>query len=63
MKPMGELTGELEIILEQMVDEHDLQHGEVLALVHMWLMVHRPGARECYVEGGHPTFYYGPEEK
>ena len=59
MKPVGELTCELEDILEQLVDDHDLQHGEILYLVKAWLDIHRPGAIEKYNDGSYPVFHYG----
>lgn len=62
MKRMGDLLSDLELVLEKIIDEHDLQHGEVLNLVHGWLMVHRPAAREEYLDGSHPILYYGSEE-
>ena len=37
-----------------------LQWGDILGLTHAYLMVHCPGGREEYEEGGHPEFYYGP---
>ncbi len=41
------------------MDQHDLQHGDILALVHKWLTVHRPENQEEYEEGGAPVMYYG----
>lgn len=59
MKPLGDLTGEMEILLEQMIDDHDLQHGEVLHLIKAWLDIHRAEAIEKYNDGKFPVFYYG----
>ena len=60
---MGDITADLETLLEEADDDHDLQCGEILALVYNWIRVHRPGAVEEYVRGGNPEFYYGPMEK
>lgn len=58
---LGTLLLKLEKLLDQMVDSQDLQWGDVLALVHQHLQVHRPDAQETYVkDGSHPVFYYGP---
>lgn len=57
---MGELLLQLEELLDEAIDEHGLQWGDILALVHGHLQVHRPDAQEEYVEGGSPKFYYGP---
>lgn len=61
-RPMGDIMLDLENLVTEMVETHDLQWGDILSLVHGYLMVHNPGAREEYVEGGHPVYYYGPQE-
>lgn len=58
VRPLGEILLDLEPLLNEAM-EHGLQHGDMLALIHVWLTTHRPGDREDYVEGGHPEFYYG----
>jgi hypothetical protein len=63
LRPMGEIVGELERVVQEMVGDHDLQWGDVLSLVHGYLRVHNPGAREEYSAGGYPEFYYGPKEE
>ena len=60
MRPLGQVLLDVEPLLEELVDDHELQWGDVLALVFVYLSVHRPDAREEYVEGGHPEFHYGP---
>jgi len=60
MRKMGEITSDLEELLGEMVDVHDLQTGEIMSLVHNWIEVHRPDAREEYEDGSSPIFYYGP---
>jgi hypothetical protein len=60
---LGDLLLELEVVLDKMVDQHDLQWGDILALVKQHLEVHRPDAQEEYVGGGNPEFYYGPNNK
>jgi hypothetical protein len=63
IRPAGDITLELEILLEELSFDHDLQHGEVLALVYCWLMIHAPDQREKYLDGKNPIFYYGPDRK
>jgi len=62
LRPMGKILLDLEEILLEMVDSHDLQHGDILNLVNGYLEVHCPDAKEQYTDGGQPTFYYGPKE-
>lgn len=53
---------ELEAVLEKMTDPkgHDLQKGEVLALVNEWIDVHADHSLEEYMDGTNPVFHYGP---
>lgn len=62
LRPLGDILLDLEPLLEELTDCHELQYGDVLALVYAWLQVHRPEAQEEYVSGGTPVFYYGPEK-
>lgn len=61
MRRLGDITGDMEPLILEMVDEHDMQWGEVLSLVHGYLQVHCPGAREEYTDGGFPIFQYNAE--
>lgn len=63
LRPLGEITLELEKVLEEMTNDHDLQWGEILGLVHTWLNIHAPANQEEYVDGGSPVYYYGPNKK
>jgi len=63
IRPAGDVTLDLEKVLEELSFDHDLQHGEVLALVHCWLNIHAPSQKEKYLDGKNPIFYYGPDKK
>lgn len=54
----------MEPLLEELVDDHDLQWYDVLYNIYGWLSVHRPEAREEYLDGTNPVFepFYGPKE-
>jgi hypothetical protein len=60
VRPFGHVLLDLEKIMLEMTDQHDLQWGDILNLVRGYLEVHCPEAREEYTAGGHPEFYYGP---
>lgn len=63
MRKLGDITGDMETLLLEMTEEHELQHGEVLALISSWLTIHVPHAKEVYEEDGtSPIMYYGPIE-
>jgi len=66
LRPMGQITQDLENLLLEMTDAegHDLQHGETIALVFNWLIVHAPHARETYTaDGSHPVMFYGHKDE
>lgn len=61
LRPMGDILLDLEILLQEMTDEnqHGMQYGDVLSLIFSWLEIHAPHAKEEYIDGGHPEFFYG----
>lgn len=62
-RPLGDIMLDLEPLLLEMVESHDLQYGDILNLVYGYLEVHAPDAKEVYVRGGSPEFYYGPKRR
>lgn len=63
IRPLGHITTDLEPLLLEMVNDHDLQHGEILNIIRGYLEIHCPEAREEYLGGGYPVFYYGPTKE
>jgi hypothetical protein len=62
LRPLGSILLDLEPILEEMIDKHDLQKSDVIALVSGWIDAHRPDCREEYEDGTFPVLFYGPKE-
>lgn len=48
---------ELEPYLEELIDSHELQKADVLALIDWWINVHRPSCIEQYLDGTSPILY------
>ena len=46
MRPYGEIMCEMEPLLEEMCDDHEMQLHEVLGSVEAWVKFHRPDAIE-----------------
>ena len=63
MRRLGDITADLEELLDEMIDDHDMQWGEIRSLVMNQLKVHRPDAQEEYEDGSHPVDYYGPKDE
>lgn len=59
-RTIGKLLLELEELLDEAIDVHELQTGDILSLIFSHLQVHRPDAFEEYTDGtGRPEMYYG----
>lgn len=60
-RALGQITGDLEPLLQELTDKHEMQWHEILGLIHAYLVVHCPQGQETYTaDGDHPVFYYGP---
>lgn len=63
MRKLGNILLDLEVILDEMVDDHELQTGDILNLVYGHLQIHRPDAMEVYTDdNSNPALYYGPKK-
>lgn len=62
LRPLGEILLDLEPLLFELVD-HDLQRGDILSLVEVWITTHAPSTIEVYNEdNSSPIFYYGHKD-
>lgn len=59
IRPVGDIIGDLEHLLDELYVGHDMQHGDVLALILGFSKSHYPHAEEEYVDGTSPVWYYG----
>lgn len=62
LRKLGDVLLDIEPLLLELSEEHGLQWGDVLSLVHVYLSTHFPGGREEYEDGTHPEFFYGSRE-
>ena len=63
IRSVGDIFLELEVLVDELIDVHEFQWGDVLYWLWGHLKVHRQDAQEGYISGGHPEFYYGPKKK
>ena len=62
-RAFGDILLDLEILLDEMIDDHDVQFGDILNLIYGHLVIHRPDAREVYEDdGSSPILSYGPSK-
>lgn len=63
-RPLGKILLDLEILIDEAVDGHELQFGDLLYWLYGHLKIHRPDAQEVYTDDkNHPEFYYGPKRR
>ena len=60
---VGEILCQIEVLVNKLFDQHEFQWGDWLWNQFGWLKIHRPGDREHYKRGGHPTFHYGYRDR
>lgn len=63
VRDMVDILLDMEKLLFELHEGHELQHGEVLALIHVWQTIHVYESIETYEDGSHPEFYYGVRRK
>lgn len=56
----GEILLDLEELLDELIDDHSFQFGDIIYWVYGHLKIHRPDAEEEYLDDTHPYLYYGP---
>jgi hypothetical protein len=61
-RTVGDIFLELEVLLDELIDRHQFQWGDIIWWVYGHLHIHRPDAREDYASGGHPELRYGPKK-
>lgn len=63
IRPLGDILLEMEPLIQEAMDSHDLQWGDMLSLIYGYLMVHYPYAEEEYEDDTRPVFWYGHRDK
>ena len=62
LRKLGEVLLDLEPLLDEMVDGHELQMGDILSLIRGHLLTHSPHCVEEFVDGSEPIFMYGHKD-
>jgi hypothetical protein len=62
MRPLGQILLEMEPLIQEAMEDHDLQWGDMLGLIHHYLMIHYPNAQEQYSDGSRPVYLYGHKD-
>lgn len=63
LRPLGQITGDMEPLLLEMACQHDMQWHEILAIIHAYLAVHCPAQQERYTaDNTTPVYFYGHKD-
>jgi hypothetical protein len=62
-RKLGEILLEMEPLILEAMETHDLQYSDFLGIIYNYLTVHYPGGMEEYEDGSRPEFYYGYPRK
>lgn len=60
LRPMGDITADMEPLICELVEQHRLQRHEVLYLIYAYMQAHLPESEEIYLDGSKAVLYYGP---
>lgn len=58
LRPLGQVTDDLEPLLVEMAEGHEMQVHEILGIIYMYLQVHCPDSIERYEDGTTPILSY-----
>jgi hypothetical protein len=60
---MGDILLDMEPLIQEMMDDHDLQHGDFIGLMDHYLLIHYPNHKEQYADGTVPVLSYRQGKK
>lgn len=62
LRPVGDIMLDMETLLTELTSDHDMQMGEILALVKGWVEIHSPDSIEEYTDDSCPVYFYGHKD-
>ena len=62
IRRLGDITTDLEPLIEEFIADHDMQTGEILHLINGYIQSHYVNVNEQYEDGESAIFYYGRKE-
>ena len=62
LRKLGDVLLDLEPLLDEMVEQHELQLGDVISLISSNLKMHNPGCLEEFLDGSNPILFYGHKD-
>lgn len=63
MRKFGDILLDMEVLLDEMIDDHECQCGDILSLIYSHIEIHRQDCIEVYEEdNSSPVFSYKAKE-
>lgn len=62
LRPLGKITDEMEPLIQEMVEQHQMQAHEIIGIIYLYLQSHCPEAIEIYEDESSPILKYIPKD-
>jgi hypothetical protein len=62
LRKMGDILLDMEPLLDELVDVHEIQRGDLLALIFHQVTMHNPSCVEEFADGTSPVWFYGHQD-
>lgn len=62
LRKLGKVLLDMEPLLDELAEDHDLQMGDIVALIMRHLEMHNPDCVEEFMDGSKPVFFYGHKD-
>jgi hypothetical protein len=63
IRPLGDILLDLEVLIDEAIDDHELQDVDLYSLLRGHIESHRPDCKMEYVDGTFPEMYFGPRRE
>jgi len=62
LRKLGDILLDMEPLLDELAEQHEMQLGDIIALVVRHLEMHNPTCIEEFLDGSRPVFFYGHKD-
>jgi hypothetical protein len=63
LRPLGSITDDMEPLILELVEGHQMQAQEIIYLIFSYLQAHTPSAFPIYEDGSTIEMYVGPRRE
>jgi len=62
LRKLGDVLLDMEPLLDELADIHELQRGDILSLIFHQVTMHNPDCIEEFADGSRPLYFYGHKD-